>query len=66
MQDNHKSFVSSGGKLVRELLDTNKYILVNGTDKAEGGPYTRFDSSSPDDDLKKSALDLCIVSVSVS
>ena len=59
---NHKSTISTGGKLIRELLDTRRYILVNATEKVEGGPYTRYDPACPDDDLKKSVLDLCIVS----
>ena len=35
---------------------------MNNTDKAEGGPFTRFDPEFPNDPSKKSCLDLAIVS----
>ena len=57
---NKKSF---GGKLVRDLIDTQKYVLVNATKKAVGGPYTRYDLADPTCESKKSALDLCVVSI---
>ena len=59
---NRVTKASFGGKLVRELLDTGKYFLVNATDKVVGGPYTRCDPGDPFNDEKKSVLDLCIVS----
>ena len=50
--------VSQGGKLIRELLKSDKYVLVNAKDKCKGGPFTRIDPS----DGTKSVLDLCILS----
>ena len=50
--------MSHGGTLLSEFLATGDYILVNGSSKASGGPYTRVDLGNN----KKSALDLCIVS----
>ena len=61
IKDNHTK-VSHGGKLLRELLNTKKYILVNSTNKVKGGPFTRYNPSNPDDDEFKSCLDLIIVS----
>ena len=59
--ENHQK-CSFGGNLVRKLLNSGKYTLVNATSKAEGGPYTRYDPSNPKDDSRKSALDLIIIS----
>ena len=61
VKGNH-SKISRGGPYIRSLLNTKEYILVNNSDKTEGGPFTRFDSEYPDDDDKKSCLDLVIVS----
>ena len=47
------------GRLIEEFLATNDYVLVNATDKTQGGPFTRKDPAVPD---RKSALDLCLVS----
>ena len=58
----NKDKQSFGGKLIRDLIDTKKYVLVNATTKAVGGPYTRYDPADPTNDSKKSALDLCVVS----
>ena len=58
---NHEK-ITYGGSLIRDFIETGKMILVNNTEKAEGGPFTRKDPSSPDDDSKKSCLDLCMVS----
>ena len=44
------------------MLESEEYVLVNATDKTKGGPFTRFDRTSPNDDSKKSLLDLVIVS----
>ena len=33
--------VTFGDELVRELLATDEYVLVNNTSAAKGGPYTR-------------------------
>ena len=54
--------VTFGGALVRDLIDTGDMILVNNTEKAEGGPFTRLEPSNPNDDDKKSCLDLALVS----
>ena len=53
---------SPGGKMVRNLINTGKYTLVNATSKAQGGPFTRYEPSNPNDDCRKSALDLIIIS----
>ena len=52
--------LSKGGKLLRELLATKDWVLVNslGADVVEGGPYTRVDPATS----KLSCLDLFIVS----
>ena len=50
---------SHGGKLIKEFIDNSNYILLNSSDKAVNGPFTRVD---PGNDNKKSVLDLCIVS----
>ena len=54
--------VTYGGTLVRDLIENGDMILVNNTEKAEGGPFTRKDPSQPQDDNKKSCLDLALVS----
>ena len=58
---NHQK-CSFGGKLVKTFLKSDKYVLVNATEKAEGGPFTRYDPSDPKNDNLKSCLDLAIVS----
>ena len=55
----NKHHVTYGGQLVRDLLSTNKYILLNGLSIAEGGPWTWVDRSNSE---VKSCLDLGIVS----
>ena len=54
--------ISFGGNLLRALLDTGDYVCLNNSDKREGGPFTRFEPSCPDDITKQSCLDLVIVS----
>ena len=56
---NH-SKISCGGKLVRELLATEDYCLVNNMTNAKGGPFTRVDPADPN---IKSCLDLLICSI---
>ena len=51
--------ITYGGKLVRELIKSGEYILVNNTWKTTGGPFTREDPAKLH---KKSCLDFCIVS----
>ena len=52
--------ISVGGKLLREMLATGDWVLVNGqgSEVVEGGPYTREDPATG----KLSCLDLSIVS----
>ena len=50
---------SFGGKLIKDLLETKKYILVNATSKVVGGPFTRFDPAYHD---RKSCIDLVMIS----
>ena len=57
---------SHGGKLVRELLNNGEYILVNKTSKTVGGPYTRYTPEDPNDNNRKSMLDLVIASKNLS
>ena len=58
VKGNHPE-ISYGGELIRELVASGQYLIVNNTDVAIGGPFTRLD---PADETKKSCLDLCIVS----
>ena len=58
---NHNK-VSHGGKMIRDMINTKKYILVNSTNKVKGGPFTRYNPSNPNEDEFKSCLDLIIVS----
>ena len=51
--------VSAGGKLIIDLINTKKYVLVNSTNKVTGGPFTWY---SPGDPRSKSCVDLVIVS----
>ena len=44
------------------MLESEKFVLVNGTNKVKGGPFTRYDPSDPNCDEKKSCLDLFIIS----
>jgi hypothetical protein len=62
IEGNETDKVTFGGQLIKDLLDTGKYTLVNATNKVVGGPFTRFDPSDPENNDKKSALSLCIVS----
>ena len=54
--------VSYGGSLVRELISSGKYLFVNNTKFAVGGPNTRLD---PADSSKKSVLDVITISKSL-
>ena len=49
--------ISTGGKLIRELLASEEYFLANGLAEAVGGPFTRVD---PANEENKSCLDLFI------
>ena len=61
IKGNHTK-VSYGGKLIKELLNSKKYVLLNSNYKVQGGPYTRFNPAHPNNDGFKSCLDLVIVS----
>ena len=39
--------VSHGGDLVRELIDSENYVLVNASNKTDGGPFTRYEPNDP-------------------
>ena len=56
---NNQRKPSHGGKLVEELLNSGDFVLVNRTDKTIGGP------ENPNDESKKSELDLVIISKSL-
>ena len=49
--------VAFGGQLVRDFISTDKYILVNSTNKVVNGPFTRHDPSDPKCQNKKSFSD---------
>ena len=61
IKGNH-SKITFGGKLVINLLESDKYTLVNGSEKAKGGVFTRYDPGDPNNNGKKSSIDLAIVS----
>ena len=50
--------ISFGGQLVRNLVETRNYVLLNGTSKTKGGPFTRYDPAKPEN---KTCLDLVII-----
>ena len=56
---NNNPKVSFGGKLILELITEGNYLLVNGSEKCRGGPFTRQEPNNPD---VESCLDLVIVS----
>jgi hypothetical protein len=58
----NKQTISYGGKLVRDLLENEEYILLNNLDIVEGGPWTWVSRSDP---RVRSCLDLAIVSRSL-
>ena len=58
VRGNHPE-VTFGGELVRELVASEEFILVNNSEVARGGPFTRID---PADETKKSCLDLVLAS----
>ena len=55
----NKPNISFGGGLIRDLLATNKYVLLNSFPLAKGGPWTWVDRSNPS---VKSCLDIGIIS----
>ena len=64
--EGHRDKVTFGGRLIRKLLETEKYELVNSTKKVVGGPFTRYDPADPKCLRKKSCLGLVIVSKELS
>ena len=54
--------VTFGGQLVRNLLETGMYELVNGSNKTVGGHFTHYDPAEPKCKAKQSCLSLFIVS----
>ena len=57
---------SNGGRLILDLLESKRYELVNSSEKVINGPYTHYSPESPNNDTKKSVLDLFIVSTGLS
>ena len=58
----NKDKLTLGGSMLLDFLDNENYELINATDLVINGPNTRYDPSSPDNEEKKSALDLFIIS----
>ena len=58
----NKDKISYGGQLLRELIATGEYRLVNNMEVTEGGPFTRED---PADEENKSCLDYFISSANL-
>ena len=61
--EGNKPQVSYGGQLLRDLLATNKYVLLNKLPMAKGGVWTWVDRSNPE---TRSCLDLGIVSAGLA
>ena len=61
----NKTKVSTGGKLLRDFLENDNYVLLNASKKAKGGPFTRYNPVYPSDEEAKSCLDLVIVSKNI-
>ena len=59
---NHEK-ISFGGYLVRSLVASGEYVLINNTKKCLGGPWTWADPANP---CNLSCLDLVLVSSSLS
>ena len=54
----NKTSISNGGKLIRDLMETKEFILLNNLDIVEGGPWTWISRSDP---RVRSCLDLAII-----
>ena len=60
VKDNKSDRFSIRGNLIKDLVNSNDYVLVNSLDKKVcGGPYTRGEHDAPEN---KSVLDLFIIS----
>ena len=55
----NKTNISYGGKLLRDLLETEEYILLNNLDIVEGGPWTWVSRANQG---VRSCLDLAVIS----
>ena len=55
----NKEKISFGGQLVRDLVDSEEFVIVNNLGLAVGGPWTWVDPADPQ---HRSCLDLAIVS----
>ena len=64
VEGNH-SKISVGCLLLRALLATGDYVCLNNSSKCKGGPFTRYEPSSPKGVTKMSCLDYIIVSRSL-
>ena len=58
--------ITRGGNYIRELIQSENYVIVNNTNMCKGGPFTRCDPSDPENNEKKSTLDLAIVSKGIA
>ena len=65
VKGNHDK-VSFGGSLIRELLTSGNYSLLNARDKVENNPFTRFEPNHYNNKEKRSCLDLAIASRGLS
>ena len=63
---NHKDKESFGGSLVRQMIETEKYCLINASKSVTGGPFTRYDPADPENVMKRSILDLVIISAELT
>merc|ERR1711954_307869 len=61
IEGNHDK-TTAGGKMLKEFLESGKYVLLNSLNCVVNGPFTRYDPSHPNDEEKKSVLDIVIVS----
>ena len=61
MPTNHPK-ETHAGKLLLNLLENERYTLLNATDKVVNGPFTRYDKSDPENEDKKSLLDIVVIS----
>ena len=60
--NNNHSKISFGGELLRGFLSSGRYICLNNSRKASGGPFTRYDPSKPIIREHMSCLDYVIIS----
>ena len=54
-----------GGKLILDLVAKEEYTLVNALENVVNGPFTRYDPKDPQNEVKKSLLDIVIVSTNL-